>query len=432
MLATIFLAVRCLFEVAIDGASASARYDPHTVRLVFDIGYGLLTTLFLLSMAALSRKVASPSDKAGHDANRVRANVRWCILNELEERTQGRRRASPELRRVLIEVKDDIPDLIQRGAISIGDKLPEQVAIRFAQDCVEDMLKEDLSLLAARQDPSKPPQHINSGARRDNFLGYFSKSSLKSAPSVLQKVSRMSMVSDMSDSSDQSGGSRFTEPRSVSAGSVPLQPQNDWSRLRHQPRHVSAGAVPRMPVHQEDVPTDFENRPLRARGVPVRTSSDATSQFPAAFPPETPRSWSPPRPSVRESDSIQEQMYASEDGQGVQGRPQPPGGPSYSQRVGQSSRHYPPGQRRLQRRVQERRGQLGTPEQHNVVGDQGELESRTSPSRPVQEVAPPPLAATPIYQPQPTPPSQSARPGEQYTGPTIRPPISSQPSTQLG
>ncbi|MBE3042185.1 hypothetical protein IMZ48_06315 [Candidatus Bathyarchaeota archaeon] len=361
-------------------------------------------------MAIMSRTVASTSDKGSPGVNRVRANVRRCILTHLQERTDNRSKPSPPLRQILAQVERDMPRLFHEGLIMAGANVSDEVARSTANNYIS-RLKEDqdLTSLVARQDESQQPHLGDARPPRDGLWG--SVFSLSSIRSRLQKSSVQSVTSNASGSSAQSGGGCNTNQRSTSSGEPPRRP-DDWHRQGQHPRHFSAGDATRMAVHREDVPTQFADRdgPYRAPGVPTRTPSDATSQNQRDFVPPSLGSWSPRLPARGEySDSIRDQMSSHGDGQGMDSQPLSAG---FSYEMASVRVPQPPQQQRPAPPQHQR--------QYQVPGLQNEPAS----------VPPPPATDSQIYQPQPAPSSHGSRPGQEYRGPTIRPPVSSQRGPQ--
>jgi len=264
-LGALFLTIRCVLEFTLNIFYSSHKLRPKTVYIVFDIGYGLLSTLFLVCMALFAHIVADKSRRGGHNHLQIEANVRLYIINKLRSLTNNGHQNTPEMRTVLNQIDAEIPGHL--GEFMKGtDGVSEATALKVASDVVKSLRpKQDTYI--ARLDRTQQPQPNPQGS-----TGIPGKLSLKSFS--LARMSQVSLASNTSSNTAVSAGAQGGAiPRKKTYGS--LNP-NKTSASAQGTRVESISENVPVKQYQHQVSNGSGNPPAR----PLSTGTSVLFQPP--------------------------------------------------------------------------------------------------------------------------------------------------------
>jgi len=108
VLGIFFLWVRSMVEFGVVVRAYRSSETRVSLQLTTDVSYGLLTTLFLVSMCIMAYIAMRPEDEGGFDSRIVMERIRKLCIEKLEEDTHGGADASPAFERVLETVEHQI------------------------------------------------------------------------------------------------------------------------------------------------------------------------------------------------------------------------------------------------------------------------------------------------------------------------------------
>jgi hypothetical protein len=115
LLATLVLLVRSIFEFALTIRAWSPNATRQSLQSTRDVGYGIITILYLGFMYATARVVSSGFDRGGKQARLVESDVRFAILRRLQQETEEGRRESPPFLTILDQVGNDLEAILRDG-----------------------------------------------------------------------------------------------------------------------------------------------------------------------------------------------------------------------------------------------------------------------------------------------------------------------------
>jgi len=128
--ATFMFFMRCLVEFALLLHMLGPNATRRSLNLTRDVSYGLLSCLYLLSIALQACMVSSPDDRGNRKTQDIRANVRRYIDEMLSMVTEDARKAAPPFLDIMEKVEEafenDIGGL--KARFYAGSTLSDQVS----------------------------------------------------------------------------------------------------------------------------------------------------------------------------------------------------------------------------------------------------------------------------------------------------------------
>ncbi|KAI3320304.1 hypothetical protein HD806DRAFT_507139 [Xylariaceae sp. AK1471] len=221
LFATLVLFVRSTFEFALTVRASGPSATRRSLQSTKDVGYGIITLLYLGLMYVTARVVSSGFDRGGKQARLVESDVRFAILKRLQRETDEGRRESPPFLTILDQVGNDLDAVLRDGPQSASSDLSLAHKQQAALSCLR-KLREQYGNL----DPKEGKDYGSRSA--SGFSSIFGRGSALGRLRNPSATSNVSLSSDMRRSSNQSmrGNFRRTSNQSMRRVTPTGQPAN--------------------------------------------------------------------------------------------------------------------------------------------------------------------------------------------------------------
>ncbi|KAH7012863.1 hypothetical protein EDB80DRAFT_834464 [Ilyonectria destructans] len=117
-ISTLLLLARSISQFALAAQAYGKKYTRQDLLLAKDVSYGLLSMLYLSTMAFLAWSVSTGFDKGGNDARLVQSDIRKHILTKLQTDTNHGRQESPRFEELLQDVSENLDKILDQGPLS--------------------------------------------------------------------------------------------------------------------------------------------------------------------------------------------------------------------------------------------------------------------------------------------------------------------------
>ncbi|KAF7556184.1 hypothetical protein G7Z17_g1669 [Cylindrodendrum hubeiense] len=122
-LATILLLARSIAQFALVAQAYGKKYTRQDRLLAKDISYGLLSTMYLLTMAFHAWSISTGFDKGSNDARLVQSDIRKHILTKLQTDTKHGRQQSLPFEELLLNVSESLDAILSQRPQSSSSTL---------------------------------------------------------------------------------------------------------------------------------------------------------------------------------------------------------------------------------------------------------------------------------------------------------------------
>ncbi|KAH6970604.1 hypothetical protein BKA56DRAFT_596646 [Ilyonectria sp. MPI-CAGE-AT-0026] len=160
---TLLLLARSISQFALVARAYGKKYTRQDLLLAKDVSYGLLSMLYLLTMAFLAWSVSTGFDKGGKEARLVESDIRKHILTKLQADTNRGRQESPRFEELLQDVSENLEKIL--------DERPPSTAPAVNRDHKREVAREYIAILRADFGDLSPKKGLDSlGSRNSSAL----------------------------------------------------------------------------------------------------------------------------------------------------------------------------------------------------------------------------------------------------------------------
>jgi len=244
--------VRSIFEFALTIQAWGPNATRQSVQPIKDVGYGIITLIYLLFMYITASVVSSGFDRGGKPARLVESDVRLAVLRQLQQETDQGRRESPPFSIILDLVANDLDNILSReGALSANSSLAMSHKQQAAAACLQ-KLREKYGNL----DPKEGKDY---SSRNTSAF-----STLLGRTPLGRLGNNSSVTSHMRKASNQSMGasSRRASNQSMRRVTPTQQQQQQQQQRAGQQEGPAAGSrtIPRPPSYMSSVNSTMPSR----------------------------------------------------------------------------------------------------------------------------------------------------------------------------
>ncbi|KAI0146246.1 hypothetical protein GGR57DRAFT_516893 [Xylariaceae sp. FL1272] len=229
LLSALILLIRSMFELALTARAAGPDATRQSLMPVKDVGYGVITILYLGCMYITARVISSGFDRGGEQARLVESDVRLAVLKQLQQVTEGGRRSSPPFLEIIDHVSNDLDTLLRDGPLSANVSLSIAHKQQAAASCFQKLRVQYGSL-----DPREGRDYAGSRSA-SGISSFFGRRGDQSRPRLSPTNISLGAAA---------GDRRSSDP--VTRGNL-RRTSNQSIREPASRRHVSAGYPPRAP-----------------------------------------------------------------------------------------------------------------------------------------------------------------------------------------
>ncbi|KAI0902959.1 hypothetical protein F4823DRAFT_637149 [Ustulina deusta] len=186
LLATSFLLIRSLFEFALAIRAWGPDSTRQSLQPIKDVGYGIITLIYLGLMYTTAYAVSSRFDRGGKEVRLVESDIRLAVLKRLQQETDEGRRKSRPFAEILDDIVNDLETILRDGPLSCGAEISSAHKYQVAQECIQS-LRRDYGTLDPREVNNHGSRSASGGS---SFFGWRNGSSRPRIPSAVSNQSQ--------------------------------------------------------------------------------------------------------------------------------------------------------------------------------------------------------------------------------------------------
>ncbi|RWA09621.1 hypothetical protein EKO27_g5483 [Xylaria grammica] len=271
LLATFTLLIRSIFEFSLTIRAWGPYSTRQSLQPVKDVGYGVISLIYLGFMYVTKRAISSGFDKGSKEVRLVESVIRLAVLQRLEQQTEDGRLESPPFARILDQIRGDLETILENDPQAEMSDIHKD---RAAKRCLES-LEEEYGHL-------DPREGIHNGSRNTPSLSsFFSRGGLSPLRAT---VPNQRVGSGMRRPSDRSMGENLRRPSNQSMGRAAPSVRN--GNLTTE-THVAALRAPASILGAGSIPSrwasvsEYEETVVEAPGTPLYPTSFRGRRRPA-------------------------------------------------------------------------------------------------------------------------------------------------------
>ncbi|KAI0450093.1 hypothetical protein F5B21DRAFT_517694 [Xylaria acuta] len=118
LLATSFLLIRSIFEFVLTLRAWGPYSTRQSLQPIKDVGYGIITLVYLGLMYVTAHVVSSGRDKGGREVRFIESDIRDAVLKRLKQEIYEGRLRSPPFVKILDQIGSDLNTILRDGPLS--------------------------------------------------------------------------------------------------------------------------------------------------------------------------------------------------------------------------------------------------------------------------------------------------------------------------